>query len=367
MIIDIHKQFLAILRSSGVSFCPPLTRYIITPAIGANRIEAIYASHLFMSSINFTSIYFFAVKILMVTVHNVTTKKDFVLPLQYVSEGDSITTPANFGVTPSSPTYIAAGRVLELQINRDITDTPVNVLGDEDVFDSIKNEELYTFTVKSQIYDTNLLAYGIEPCGGGAGSIDESLSFKFSKNLAGTEYFTKMTGCRCTSTTLSLSMGAWEMDQTWVCQDISIDNTTDPDTTPTNITSIPTTTVWRHQDTGSTPFTWNSTNFGERSFGMTVTRDLATYKVNGQSTILYTKPSHRGIDVSIDVIRNTTTLLTDFENKTERTFSYELNNGTAQLDFTGGVITSWDERHTATDTDILIEPVTIRAEAVTIS
>lgn len=302
----------------------------------------------------------------MVSAHNVTTKKDFVLPLQYVSEGDSITTPANFGVTPSSPTYIAAGRVLELQIGRDITDTPVPVLGQEDILDSIKNEELYTFTTKSQIFNTNLLKYGINPCGAGAGSIDESLSFKFSKYLDGTEYFTKLLGARCISTIMTLAIGAWEVDQTWVCQDITVDNSTDPDTTPTNISAIPTDAVWKHQDTGSTPFLWNSTNYGERRFSLTVTRDLATMKVNGSAPITYTKPSNRSIDVSLDVIRKNTTLLTDYENKTKRTASYEINDGTAQINFTNCVITGWDERHTSTDNDILIEPVSFRAETATV-
>lgn len=302
----------------------------------------------------------------MVNAHNITTKRDFVLPLQYVSEGDSVTTPSLFGVTPSSPTYIAAGRVLELQINRDIQDSPIQVLGQEDVFDAIKNEELYAFTVKSQIYDTALLKYGVNSAGGGAGTIDESLTFKFSKLMEGTEMFTEMKGARCASTTLSLARGAWEMDQTWVCQDITIDNTTDPDTTPTNISAIPTTAIWKHQDTGATPFLWNSVNFGERSFTMSVTRDLATMMVNGANTITYTKPSNRAIDCSVDVIRKDETFITDLEAKTQRTASYEINDGTAQINFTGAWLTSWDERHSATDNELLIEPISFTAETATV-
>jgi len=302
----------------------------------------------------------------MVSAHNVTTKKDFVLPLQWVTEGDSVTTPALFGVTPSSPSYTAAGRVLELELGRDIVDTPVNVLGDEDVFDQIKNEELYTFTVKSQIYDTTLLKYGVNACGG-AGTIDESLSFKFSKYESGTEVFTKMTGCRPSSTTLSLERGAWEMDQTWICKSISIDNSTDPDTTPTNISSLPTTTVWRHQDAGSTPFLWNSVNYGERRFSLTVLRDLGMTKVNGENEIVFSKPSHRGIEFSVDVIRSVSTLATDYEDKTKRAAVYEINDGTAQINFTDAVITGWTERHTSTDTDLLIEPITARAQNVTVA
>jgi hypothetical protein len=302
----------------------------------------------------------------MVSAHNVTTKKDFVLPLQWVTEGDSIATPANFGVTPSSPSYTAAGRVMEVQIGRDIVDTPVNVMGDEDVFDQIKNEELYSFTVKSQIYDTTLLKYGVNPCNG-VGTIDESLSFKFSKNISGTEVFTKMTGCRAASTSLTVERGAWEMEQTWVCKDISIDNSTDPDTTPTNVTSIPTTTVWRHQDLGTSPFLWNSVNYGERRFSLAVTRDLGMMKVNGENQILFSKPSHRGIEFSVDVIRSGQTLVTDFEDKTKRAAVYEINDGSAQINFTDCVIQSWDERHTATDTDLLIEPITVRAQGLTVA
>lgn len=302
----------------------------------------------------------------MVSAHNVTTKKDFVLPLQYVSEGDTITTPTDFGVVPATPTYTAAGRILELDITRDITDSPINVLGSEDVFDSIKEESLYSFTTKSQIYDTTLLKYGVNPCGTGVGSIDESLTFKFSKNVDGTEVFTQMTGARCTSTSLTLDMSAWELDQTWVCKDITIDNSTDPDTGATHVTSIPTTTVWRHQDTGANPFLWNSVNYGERRFNMTVTRDLAIMKVNGSNDIIYTKPSNRSVDYSLDVYRKDQTLLTDYENKTKRSSSYEINDGTAQINFTDCVITSWSERYTSTDNEALLEPVNIRAQTATV-
>ena len=38
----------------------------------------------------------------MVTAQNITTKQDIVKPLQYVSEGDRVATPALYGVTPSS-------------------------------------------------------------------------------------------------------------------------------------------------------------------------------------------------------------------------------------------------------------------------
>ena len=302
----------------------------------------------------------------MVSAHNVTTKKDFVLPLQYVTEGDSIDDASLFGVTPTSPAYTIAGRTLELQIGRDVTDSAVQILGQEDVFDSIKNEELYSFTTKSQIFNTNLLKYGLNPCGGGVGSIDESLTFKFSKNINGTEYFTSMTGARCGSSTLTLERGAWMLDQTWVCKDITIDNSTDPDTTPTNVSALDATDVWKHQDTGASPLLWNSVNYGERRFTLSVVRDLATMMVNGSNTITYTKPSNRSVTFSTDVIRKDNTLLTDYEGKIQRSASYEINDGTAQLNFTGCVITDWDERHTSTDTDLLIEPITVRAETVTV-
>lgn len=304
----------------------------------------------------------------MVTAHNVTTKRDFVKPLGYATEGDSITTPSLFGVPTGTIVYTAAGRVLELQINRDIQASDIMVLGSEDIFDRVKNGELYSFTVKSNIFNTTLLKYGITAAGGGAGTIDESLTFKFSKYIAGTEVYTQMKGARCSSTTLTLERGAWEMEQTYVCQDITIDNATDPDSgTVTNLSAIPTNAIWKHQDAGATPFTWNSVNYGERRFSMTVTRDLATQMVNGTNTIIYTKPSHRTIEFSVDVIRGTQTLLTDYENQTKRAAVYEINDGTAQINFTDCYITSWDERHTATDTDVLIEPITVTAENVAVA
>ena len=40
-----------------------------------------------------------------VSAHNVTTKRDIVKELQFVTEGNSVTSPALYGVTPSSSTF----------------------------------------------------------------------------------------------------------------------------------------------------------------------------------------------------------------------------------------------------------------------
>lgn len=303
----------------------------------------------------------------MVTAHNVTTKKDIVKPLQYVTEGDSVATPSNFGVTPTaSPSFTAAGLNTEITLSPDITHEDVNILGSEDLVDAVKTGELYTFTTRFNPTDVNLFTYGLVAAGG-TSTLDESLSFIFSEKLDGTENYTFMKGCRPTSTTLSLERGTWGIDMTWVCKEITTPATSHGLTTPT-FASAPTASPVTHTDAGSDPFTWNSTAFPERRFSTTVTRDMATLSVNGENQITYTKPTMRSIEFSVDVFVKNTTLLADFKSKTNRASTYKFSSSPSKtLTYSNCIITSWASAKSATTTDAFIESITARAEGLTIA
>lgn len=303
----------------------------------------------------------------MASAHNITTKRDIVKPLQYVSEGNTISTPANYGTTPtSSPTFIIPGHTVDLNPQCDVRDLDVDVLGSEDVVDAVKSEELFAFQCRYEMINTTLPAFGINASGGGIGSIDESLSFLFSEYLDGTEYYTIMKGCRPTSTTLSVERGKWMCDQTYIAKDITTRATTHGLTTPTFV-SVSTSSPITHRDSGADPFTWNSTAFPENRFSCTVTRQMSIEALNGDTQILYAKPAGRSITFSVDVFTKNTTLETDYKAKTLRSANYSVTTSpNKDLAFTNCVIKSWNISRSATSIDGFKESITARAEAVAI-
>jgi hypothetical protein len=305
-----------------------------------------------------------------VSAHNVTTKKDIVKELQYVTEGNTVTTPSNYGVTPNSSTFTLVGNNIDLNINPDVKMFTVDVLGTEDIIDAVKTESLYAFTIKFNPIDTNLWRY-IWNASGQTVSPDSSLSFTYSFYLGGTEYYQHMRGCRATSGTLSMRRGAWECDMTFVAKDITIPSTTTGDGgTPVYQTSETSASPIIHTDGGGSPFTWNSATYGERSFSTTVTREMAVMAVNGETDITYCEPVARRITFNADVFAGTTSQLTtmysDFESKIGRTASYKFTSSPSKtLTFSNARITDYSYSHAAGSNDALIESITAVAESVT--
>ena len=308
---------------------------------------------------------------MVVSAHNITTKRDIVKELQFVGEGDSVNNAALFGVTPSSSTFAVVGNNTEITISPDVQHMDVNVLGTEDLIDSVKTQSLYSFSIRYNPINTTLWKYIWNASGGGAGTIDESLSFTYSYKLNGTEYFQHMRGCRPTSGTMSLSRGAWETTMNFVAKDITIPATSTTDGgTPVYESTETSSSPIVHSDGGADPFTWNSTTFGERSFSTTVSRNMAMMAVNGETDVTYCKAVDRAITATVDVFAgkasDETTLYTDYEGKSKRTASYKFTTSPAKtFTYANAVITNYGYTHAAGSTDALIESITFRAESCT--
>ena len=307
----------------------------------------------------------------MVSAHNVTTKQDIVKELQFVTEGDSVSNAALYGVTPNSSTFALVGNNTEISINPDVQHMDVNVLGSEDVIDAVKTQSLYAFTLRNNPVDLTLWKYLWNSSGTGALSPDSSLSFTYSFNLDGTEYFQHMRGCRPTSGTLSISRGMWEQNMTFIAKDITVPATSTGDGgTPVYQTSETSSSPIVHSDGGGNPFTWNSVTYGERSFSTTVNRNMAVMAVNGENDITYTKATDRSITFTADVFSGTasneTAMYTDYEAKNARAASYKFNStGPVTLTYANAIITDYSHTHAAGSTDALIESITARAESCT--
>jgi len=291
---------------------------------------------------------------------NVTTKRDIVHPLQYVAEG---TSAATYGLRPSSPTFIAAGLNVEITLDPNIISEKVMALGLEDYADSIKTQENFAFSLKSNIFNTTLAKYGIQAANG-AGTIGEHLTFLFSKKLDGTTNYTEINGCKAISTTLSVARGLWELDMTFHCQEI-LDETVSTIAGATYVTTPPSTTPFTHQD-GASPFNWNSVVTFERSFNMTVTRDLSLLEINGDVLVQFAKASQRNISFNVEVYKKAATILTDYYNATQRTATYKIGASDVAT-FTNAKIVGYTESHSGTNTGGAIENLSCESESVNIA
>jgi hypothetical protein len=307
-----------------------------------------------------------------VTQHNITTKRDIVRPLQYVSEGNTVTTPTSYGATPSSASFTLVGNNTEISPNLDVQHLDVAVLGSEDVIDAVKSQSLYSFGISFNPINTTLFSYGWNASASGATpNPDISLSFYYSYKLDGTTYHQHLRGCRPTSSTLSISRGMWDCNMNFICKDITIPNVTDGNTgTPTYQSSETSSSPIIHTDGGGAPFTWNTQNYGERSFSTTVTRGMSVMSVNGETDITYTKASTRSITFNADVFAGTTgaitSLYSDYEAKTARVFSYKFTTSPAKtLTYANAILTGYSENKSAGNTDALMLSISGRSESVT--
>lgn len=289
-----------------------------------------------------------------------TTARDIVKPLQFVEEG---TTAATYGVTPTSPTWTAAGINVEITTDPNIVSEKIRALGSEDYADSVKTQENYAFTLKSKMLNTTLAKYGISAVSG-TGTIGASLSFTFSKYIDGTENYTRMVGCRPISTTISVNRGLWDLDMTFHCQEIK-DETTSAVAGSTYVSAIPSGSPLTHYDQAS-PFTWNSASFMDRSYSLTVTRDLSLLEINGAVLVQHSRAALRNISWSAEVYKKSTALLTDHYDQAERTFTYKIGSGET-ITHTNARITSYRESHSGSNSDPQIESISGEASAVAIA
>jgi len=306
-----------------------------------------------------------------VSAHNVTTNRDIVKELQFVTEGDSVSNAALYGATPSSSTFALVGNNTEINIQPDVQHMDVSVLGSEDVIDAVKTQSLYAFTLRNNPVDLTLWKYLWNSSGTGALSPDSSLSFTYSFNLNGTEYYQHMRGCRPTSGTLSVSRGMWDQTMTFICKDITVPATSTGDGgTPVYQSAETSSSPIVHSDGGGSPFTYNSISYGERSFSTTVNRNMAVMAVNGETDITYTKATDRSITFTADVFSGTasseTALYTLYESKDADAATYKFNSsGPVTLTYANCVITDYAYTHAAGQADALIESITCRAESCT--
>lgn len=307
-----------------------------------------------------------------ISAHNITTKLDFVNPLQYVGEGDTVATPANFGTTASNPTYIVVGNTVRISPVMDCSNVDVLGLGTEDILDDgglLTNA--YSFSFSFEPTNVTLMKYLWQADVAGVGKARESLSFFYSYNQNGTKYFRYVRGFRPTSCTYSVSRGKWAADITGVAKTITTPTTTEQDVgTPVYATVETTTAPITHIAGGGAPFTLNSIVYGERRFSITATRGISIMDVNGEADIVYTKLNDRRVTWSADVFLgksgSETALEAAYKAKTKMAMTYKFTTaGTITFTTVNNILTSYTEQPDAGNQDAMIASIAGRSESVT--
>src|SRR5438445_13700050 len=97
---------------------------------------------------------------------------------QYVEE-------AAYGTFPTNPAMQWISPIASADLKADMQSVMIPQLGIEDLKYIIKGAEQYTFDLEYPMQNSTFAKYGVNAQGGGAGSIDKSLSLLFSAKLGG--------------------------------------------------------------------------------------------------------------------------------------------------------------------------------------
>src|SRR5437899_12550646 len=123
---------------------------------------------------------------------------------QYVEE-------ATYGTLPTNPAMQWIAPIASADLKADMQSVMIPQLGIEDLKYIIKGAEQYTFDIEYPMQNSTFAKYGVNSQGGGAGSIDKSLSLLFSGKpggiVSGTANYVQVIGSRRHSIPLSSQVG----------------------------------------------------------------------------------------------------------------------------------------------------------------
>ena len=148
-----------------------------------------------------------------------------------------------------------------------------HALGSEDVYKHLSSGLLYSFEIAYQPISSALIRYGTQAQGGGAGTIDKSLSFLYSEDIDGVENYVFYKGARCDQVSVEITSEAVKVSQNFICREITTPATSHGLTTPT-FAPANSAAPWTGADGGTNPFIHNSNSYDVDMFKFTVSRGL---------------------------------------------------------------------------------------------
>jgi hypothetical protein len=223
----------------------------------------------------------------------------FQKPPQYVEE-------TSFGVTPASPVFKLMGSITGISPNIGITKEVVRSVGRRDPTTQTKMMEMFSGAFKYRPFASDFLKYGVNlpnessPTGTNAASV----TILWSQLINGVEKYFVLQGCKTDKISVEISKDGGVV----VGQDLRWYKTTafassvagTGITTPTYITSIPSTQPWSSLTGGANPFSIEGTVLPVDRLKVDVNQNLFAISPNGSSSVEYLGAGIREISVDFD-------------------------------------------------------------------
>ncbi len=241
---------------------------------------------------------------------------------------------ATYGTFPTNPAMNWIGVVSSCGPRADMQSIMIPQVGTEDLKYIIKGAEVYTVELEYGLQNSTFAKYATQSQGGGAGTIDKSLSLLFSAKLGGqtgTENFLQLLGSRIGSFTLSTRIGELTRARSQVQgKAIPVPSATNPIGTGSFATD-PATNPWSFYDGGTNPITIGAVNPDVREISVTFERNLERLHVLGQSQQKFLPPKHRRITGNFTILWEDTNQYTNLTSDTGVTISWILKSATSTL------------------------------------
>ncbi len=246
---------------------------------------------------------------------------------QYVEE-------VTYGTFPTNPAMSWIGVIGSCQPRADMQSIMVPQVGTEDLKYILKGAEVYSVELEYGLQNSTFTKYASQVQGGGAGTIDKSLSLLFSARLggiSGTENFLQLLGSRIGSLTLSARVGELLRAR---CQiqgkALPVPTTSNPIGAGSFATD-PALNPWAFYDGGTNPVTISAVNPDVREISVTFERNLERLHVLGQSQQKFMPPKHRRISGTFTILWEDTSQYTNLANDTGVTITWVLKSATSTL------------------------------------
>ncbi|HZW58255.1 MAG TPA: phage tail tube protein [Nitrososphaerales archaeon] len=236
-----------------------------------------------------------------------------------------------FGTQPTNPTWNWIGTDLQYSDTADMGSILIRNLGTEDLKSVVKGADNYDVTLDYALQASTFLKYLVNSQGGGAGSIDKSLSVLISPKISGTTNYLEALGCRPDSGSIKWQLGKeLRGNLKLFAQSISAYTSTDPTGTGSHA-SDPGTTPWVFTDPGASGITFGGTAYDIQDMTVNFNRNLQRVRAIGQSTAKYIVPSIRDITFDVTIMLEATANYSALLNNTSQTIAAPLKNGTSIL------------------------------------
>ena len=247
---------------------------------------------------------------------------------QYVEE-------MTYGTFPTNPAMNWIGAVDNFEPKADMQSIMVPQVGTEDLKYILKGAEVYTMDLEFGLQTSTFPKYGISSQGGGAGTIDKSLSLLFSAKLNAVENFVQILGSRIGSFTISSQAGQLTKAKCQVqAKAIPVPSASSPIGTGTFATD-PATNPWTFYDGGANPVTIGAVNPDVREFTCTFERNLERLHVLGQSQQKFLPPKQRRITGTFTIVWDDVNQYTNLTSDTGVTITWVLKTATSTLTLSG--------------------------------